>query len=49
VKEVLTGAAAGAAVGAVQGAAESGTKAAGIVQETENRVESTKEEGGSTQ
>jgi len=45
VKAVLTGAAVGAASGAVQGAAESGSNVTGIGQETEKKIESTKEEG----
>jgi hypothetical protein len=44
VKEVITGTAAGAVVGAVQGAAESGSKAAGIAEETDKK-ESTTQEG----
>jgi len=45
VKTVLTEAAVGAAAGAVEGAAESGSKAVGIGEETEKKIESTKEEG----
>ena len=41
-KTVLTGAAVGATVGAVEGAAESGSKVAGIGQETEQKIESTR-------
>jgi uncharacterized membrane protein len=41
----LTGAAVGAAAGAVQGAVESGSKAVGIREETERKIESNKEEG----
>lgn len=43
-KTVLTGAAVGAAAGAVEGAAESGSKVAGISQETQQKIESTRDE-----